>query len=317
MSTPSANASVSGTASGPLVVCIATHKRPHGLERLFDGLQAQSFERNSEPPIEIVVVDNDPARSAEELCARLAIASRWPLHYVSEPRRGISFARNKALATARSRNASYIAFLDDDEEPAPEWLDELLAGLVTYQADVVAGPVLPRFEAPVAPWMVTGGFFEKERSQTGTRRETAATCNVLFRTQVLDDGRRSFNEKLGLTGGEDTDFFMGVASAGHPIVWIDSAVVHEWNPVTRMRAGWILRRAFNVGNNWARLQHGTRPLARMALRGLAKGVVLFPVSVLRGRHAIVAALELIAVGIGYLAGGMGVHVERYKSTDGR
>ncbi|HEY8310079.1 MAG TPA: glycosyltransferase family 2 protein, partial [Gemmatimonadaceae bacterium] len=159
-----------------LAICIATHKRPVGLERLITALQALTFERRIEPAIEIVVVDNDPACSAKEQCATLARSSRWPLIYVSEPRRGISFARNAALRTAQSRKAQYIAFIDDDEAPTPPWLDELLAGMEEYAAGVVAGPVLPMFEGPVAPWMVKGKFFERARSATGSRRSTVATC---------------------------------------------------------------------------------------------------------------------------------------------
>jgi succinoglycan biosynthesis protein ExoM len=303
--------------TGPLAVCIATHKRPQGLERLINGLQALTFERAPEPAVEIVVVDNDPAGSAKATCDRLAQTSRWPLFYVSEPRRGISFARNAAMEKARSRHAQYIAFIDDDEAPSPAWLDELLAGLDEYDAGVVAGPVLPMFESPVAPWMVKGKFFERARSETGSRRATVATCNVLFKTRVFDDGVGGFDETLGLTGGEDSDFFLRVANAGYPIVWIDSAIVHEWNPPTRTRTRWILRRAFNVGNNWAGFKQNLRPSARMALRGLAKGLLLLPVSVVRGRHEVVSSMELVATGVGYLVGKSGLRFERYRKTDGK
>jgi succinoglycan biosynthesis protein ExoM len=300
-----------------LAICIATHKRPVGLQRLITGLQALTFERCTEPSIEIVVVDNDPDGSAGAQCAMLAQSSRWPLIYVSEPRRGISFARNAALRTAQGRKAEYIAFIDDDEAPTPAWLDELLAGLNRFRAGVVAGPVLPMFEGPVAPWMVKGRFFERARSETGSPRATVATCNVLFRAKILDDGVSAFDESLGLSGGEDSDFFLRVAHAGYPIVWIDSAVIHEWNPPSRTRTAWILRRAFNVGNNWAGFRQNFRPSARMALRGLAKGLLLLPVSVLRGRHKIVSSMELVATGVGYLVGKSGLRFERYRKTDGR
>ena len=52
------------------------------------------------------------------------------------------------MEKARARHAQYIAFIDNDEAPSPAWLDELLAGLAEYDAGVVAGPVLPMFEAP-------------------------------------------------------------------------------------------------------------------------------------------------------------------------
>lgn len=303
--------------TGLIAICIVTHKRPHGLERLVHGLQALTFDRCSEPAIEVVVVDNDPARSVEELCAKLTQTSRWPLIYVAESRRGISFARNAAMREARSRDAELIAFIDDDEVPAPVWLDELLPALAHYQAGVVAGPVLPLFESPVPAWMVEGKFFERPRYTTGTPLETTRTGNVLFRAKVLADGVSGFDEGLGLSGGEDSDFFYRVVAAGYPIVWADGAIVHEWNPATRTRTVWILRRAFNVGTTWAGFNQDFKPYTRMALRGLAKGLLQLPLAVIRGRHAIVSSLEFVAVGVGYIVGKSGLRFERYKKTDGR
>jgi succinoglycan biosynthesis protein ExoM len=304
-------------APGLVAVCVATHKRLHGLDRLLESLKALTFTECGEPSVEVVIVDNDPSLSAQALCAARALTSRWPLFYVSEPRRGISFARNAAIRQARARDAEFIAFIDDDEIPTPAWLDELLSAISRYDADVVAGPVLPVFEASVAPWMVRCGFFERPRHDTGTRLETTRSGNVVFRTRILEQGIEMFDEGLGLSGGEDTDFFFRVAAAGHAIVWADDAVVHEWNPVTRTQTSWILRRAFNTGATWAASRNSFRPYTRMALRGLAKGLLLLPISAIKGRHAVVSSLELVAVGAGYLSGKSGLRFERYRKTDGR
>ena len=47
-------------------------------------------------------------------------------------------------------DADYIAFLDDDEEADPSWLNELVNTLGAYSADIVTGPVLSRFPTPPA-----------------------------------------------------------------------------------------------------------------------------------------------------------------------
>ena len=73
----------------------------------------------------VVVVDNDAAGAAEGLavCGRMAAAGyRWPLTCAPEERRGIPFARNRAIALALEQDPDFIAALDDDERPSPGWL---------------------------------------------------------------------------------------------------------------------------------------------------------------------------------------------------
>ena len=299
-----------------LCICVPTYKRPIGLARLLRSIDQLRFERVGEPAIEVIVVDNDPEASAATTCAELTHTSRWPIVYAPEPRRGIAFARNAAVRTAQSGGAELIAFIDDDEVPEATWLDELLAAMGEYQADFVAGPVLPTFEGHVPGWILKGKFFERPRHPTGTRLEQAATCNVLLRTRVFDELGHGFDEGLGLAGGEDTDFSLRAWHAGCVIVWADAAIAHEWNPVSRARTAWLLRRAYAVGNNWGAFDQRLHPRFRGAMRGLAKGLVSLPASVVRGRHSIVQSLQLVAVGVGYLAARAGFRFPAYRHTDG-
>ncbi|HEY7768427.1 glycosyltransferase, partial [Longimicrobium sp.] len=126
-----------------VAVCAVTYLRPRGLARLLEGLAALRFGGGRGPELEIVVVDNDPARSAEAVCDEWSDRLPWPLRYRHEERRGVSHARNAAVAAAREAGAEMMAFIDDDEVPQPGWLDELLRVQAQHDADVVAGPVLP------------------------------------------------------------------------------------------------------------------------------------------------------------------------------
>ena len=166
-----------------IAVCMITLQRPEGLRRLLTGINALTF-RAQPPELEIIVVDNDSSRSAEEVCNALRPTMNWPLRYDVEPRRGIPFARNKAVACAID-GADFVAFIDDDEEPEPSWLDELLWVQRRYDADVVTGPVLPRFPANVPGWVVKDGIFESYRYRTGQHRDKAYTGNVLVRADVF------------------------------------------------------------------------------------------------------------------------------------
>ncbi len=222
-----------------LAICVATYQRPEGLKRLLVGLNQLTFSYIEHPNIEVIVVDNDVNSSVEELCKNFQPNFKWQLKYVTESQRGISYARNKCVASA-SPNADFVAFIDDDEVPEPNWLEELLSVQQMYDADVVGGPVLPRFLTDDVPqWVIKGKFFEQQRYPTGYLLKFTSSGNVLIRSQVLKRMTKIFDERFALTGGEDTHFFMRVYRAGYKLVWADEAIVYEYIPkITVLATNW-------------------------------------------------------------------------------
>ena len=306
-----------------VVICVATHRRPQGLARLLHGLNALTFGSRAPGKITVVVVDNDPARSAEATCEALRPGSRWPLVYASEPRRGIPFARNASVSSARGLGTELLAFIDDDEVPEPTWLDELLRVMRESGAEVVTGPVLPAFEGAVPPWIQRGRFFDRERHRTGSFQERAVTGNVLLRLDLLADMAAPFDEGRPLSGGTDTHLFRRIITRGHRIVWADDAIVHEWNPATRLTAKWLVRRSFRVSSNWSSSESELEPGVRVrsirvgkALARIAQGIALLPVGLVAGRHILVKATQHVATGVGYLAGMTGYELQEYRTTHG-
>lgn len=306
-----------------VAICVVTYRRPEELARLLIALGRLQFDPATVLDLEIIIVDNDALRSAEAACASSRARVRWPIHYEVEPRRGIALARNRAVQCVRLR-ADFIAFIDDDEAPEANWLDALLYVQSTYDADVVAGPVLPKLEAPAPRWVTRGAFFDRPRYLTGHRLSHAATNNVLIRASLFADERFPFDERLALRGGEDTHFFLRKTLAGHTIVWANEAVVHEWVPRGRMSARWLLRRSYRVGNTWSfceRDLNGTpRVLVMRVIKAasrIAGGICLLPLSFLSGRHATVAVLRHMCQGAGYLTGLVGMSFEEYRTGLGR
>jgi GT2 family glycosyltransferase len=302
-------------------VCVATYRRPQGLARLLVGLERATF-AHIPVELEVVVVDNDPERSAEALCGEAGARFRWRLEYGAEPRRGIAHARNRAIERA-SPLADFIAFIDDDEVPTPFWLDELLHAQATCGAHVVFGPVLPYFEEEVPTWVREGGFFERRRYPTGHRLEYGGVGNSLISAALLREGQFRFDERLGLTGGEDTLMFRRMARSGHTMVWADLAIVHEWIPASRTTARWLLQRAYRLGTTWSFCERDLDPsishvLAR-TVRGLGRvalGVSLLLPRTLRGRQAVFRSAREICFGLGSLAGLGGLRYEEYRRTRG-
>jgi succinoglycan biosynthesis protein ExoM len=261
-------------------VCICTFKRPELLKRLLEALLKQQSDGSF--TFSIVVVDNDESESAAPVVAGFAREARVPIHYHCEPRRNIACARNKTIASA---TGDFIAFIDDDEFPLPDWLSRLLGACHQFKAAGVLGPVRPHFDQPPPRWLVRGRFCERREHPTGTVMHWAEcrTGNVLFRRDILPGDAPPFDEAFG-TGGEDVDFFMRMSSRSCVFVWCNEAVAFETVPPSRWTRGYMLKRALLRGRNSLKLSHGRVVLVLKSILAVPLYSVILPIMLLFGQH---------------------------------
>lgn len=296
-----------------IAICIPTYKRPDGLRRLLAALALQEIPADCE--VRIFVVDNDEdSQLTKQICEENACKFKIPLIYCCEPRRGISYVRNKAIEVAQ-QVANFLIFIDDDEVPADGWLAYLIICQEKYKADAVAGPVVPHFMSTVPQWILEGRFFDRERYTTGTYLKVTRTGNVIIKLDIVDRIGR-FDESYALKGGGDAEFFMRLYKAGGRIVWSDEAVVEEWLPPSRTQLRWLLQRAYSGGTTDAghRVREG-QSRARIVLRGILRmsmGICLTIVSIVQGKPETVRALQRILFGVGMIAGSFGWQYEHYR-----
>jgi succinoglycan biosynthesis protein ExoM len=217
----------------------------------------------------IVVADNDCEQSAKQVVADFTSRFSNLMTYCVESQKNIALARNKALGNARG---DFIAVIDDDEYPAPNWLCSLFNTCNSSGADGVLGPVIPYFEQEPPKWALKGGFFEKRPNyKTGYRLSYSETrtSNVLFRRKILDGQDMLFRAEFG-TGGEDVDFFRRHICKGRVFIWCNEAVVYEAVPPTRCTRRYLLRRALHRGNIAFKFRRG-------AVLGMLKSFIAIPV----------------------------------------
>src|ERR1700733_14490753 len=107
------------TKSNHIVVCVCTFRRPHLLRQLLDKLN--DVRTGGVFTYSAVVADNDGERSAEEVVTAFGAAARFPVAYCVEPQQNIALARNTAI---RHADGDMIAFIDDDEFPEADWLQQ-------------------------------------------------------------------------------------------------------------------------------------------------------------------------------------------------
>jgi glycosyltransferase involved in cell wall biosynthesis len=260
-------------------VCICTTKRPELLKRLLEALVKQHFDGSF--TFSIVVVDNDESKSAAPVVAELEREARVPIRYHCEPRRNIARARNKAIASA---TGEFIAFLDDDEFPLPDWLSRLRDACHEFKAAGVLGPVRPHFDQPPPRWIVRGRFCERREHPTGKvmHWSECRTGNVLFRRDILPGDAPPFDEAFD-TGGEDVDFFMRMSRRGCVFVWCNEAVAFETVPPSRWTRGYMLKRALLRGRNSLKLSRGRVVLVLKSVLAVPLYSVILPITLLFGQ----------------------------------
>lgn len=224
-----------------LSVVVPTCRRPASLVRAVESLFAQTIS-----DFEIVVVDNDPAGSALDVCAGLAARSPVALRFAHAPDSGVANARNAALRLA---SGELIAFLDDDESAPPHWLGALLATHAAFDADVVWGPVRARLETPD---VAHAAYFEQFYDRTGPANSQLISRfhgignSLVVRTRLLA-GDAPFDVRANETGGEDDRLFAPALAQGARFAWAADAWVTEHVAPSRARLAHALRRAFAYG----------------------------------------------------------------------
>jgi glycosyltransferase involved in cell wall biosynthesis len=269
-----------------ITVCICTFKRSALLRDLLAHLESQRTEGLF--TLDVVVVDNDSNRSAEQTVQTFAARSPLRVTYSVEPEQNISLARNRAV---RQASGDLLAFIDDDEVPVSDWLAQLVRTHSRYSVDGVLGPVVTRFQVVPPLWVTRGRFFDRFRHPTGVpvAWPEARTGNVLVARDSLRDLDPPFRPQFG-SGGEDVDFFRRLIVSGRRFVWCDEAVVHELVPPSRCTRRFLIGRAVLRGSNFPK-QSGAR------VKNILKSVVAvpcyalaLPVLAVMGQHYFVSYL---------------------------
>jgi succinoglycan biosynthesis protein ExoM len=228
-------------------VCICTYKRPAELSRLLRELQRQDTAGLF--TFSIVVADNDEAGSGKSAVLAAQGSMTVPLKYCTEPQRGIARARNRVIANAEG---DYVALIDDDEFPEPDWLLKLLSACRQYGVDGVLGPVKRHLEPDAPGWLKRSRLYDRAVQPTGMRVawRGARTGNALLKWDVFAGTEAPF--RVEFTAGEDQDFFRRKIEEGRSFVWCSDAIVYEVLPPARWKRMYFVRKALLHGSFAAR-----------------------------------------------------------------
>ncbi|RFB05078.1 glycosyltransferase family A protein [Parvularcula marina] len=242
-----------------LVVAICTYRRD-SLANAIRSVDAQGPLRASR----ILIIDNDEAPTAKPMIDGLLTSIRTPLEYLHMPGRNIALARNAALEHSMGNR---LAFLDDDETAAPDWLLELNT-VLSRAFGAVMGPQIAVYPDTAPTWMTElSPHSHWPKSEDGIAL-TGHTANCLIDLSHPVMAEMRFDEALGRRGGSDSAYFAAARKKGVQLGYAPDAHVFEPVPAARMSRRWLLRRRWRVGEVLADISEANR--ASLILTAFAK-----------------------------------------------
>ena len=299
-------------------VVVATHdtERWNELVEVMGALERQTLA----PHEIVVVVDHNPAlleQVRRELSAHVVPNDRVP---------GLGGARNSGIAAS---TGAIVAFIDDDAQPDPDWLERLLEGYDDPQVAGVGGAIEPRWQPARPPWFPSEFDWVVGCSYVGLPEGRSFVrnligCNMSFRREVLErlDGFR-----LGY-GCDETEFCIRLVQHDPQarLLYQPAARVNHLVPSARLRWRRFISRCYFEGGSKAvvaRLvgpRDGLASERAYALHVLPRAVVRGVVSCLRegnragAERALTVVAGFAATSAGFLVGS--VQVRRAAAARG-
>lgn len=224
-----------------ITIAIITYKRPGPLAGTLLSLAKIAVPAGTE--VNALVIDNDTGRTAYNVVSAVRDKLSFAIDYAFEGRKGIPYARNKALEVAAGSDC--IAFIDDDDTADPNWLAALYDTMRKFNADVVKGRIVYDFPRG-KEHLGTIDIFAYVPAATGSELSSAWTNNVLFSTHIYKNGLQ-FDTVFLKTGGSDSHFFRCAHAQGAKIVMCEEAVVRTKVPEKRTTWKWIAQRNMRIG----------------------------------------------------------------------
>jgi GT2 family glycosyltransferase len=145
---------------------------------------------------EILVVDNGSTdRTAE-------IVKSFPVYYLLEMQRGVSFVRNKGIRASRG---DIVAFTDADCIVTRGWLREFVKAFDDERIGGVAGEIIPYLPlTPAERYAARVRHLSPQKYLSRPQLPFAVFANLGFRRDVFD--QIGLLDESFLSAGESTDF---------------------------------------------------------------------------------------------------------------
>lgn len=249
-----------------VVICAYTADRWDSLLKAMDSIRRQTL-----PPDEVIIIIDHNRDLFERVRSHLQgwssgrrmTSGRMTGLTIIENRNqpGLSGARNSGIAVA---SGDFIAFIDEDAEALPDWLQRLISGFQDPRVLGVGGSIQPKWLEGRPFWFpqefdwVVGCTYRGMPSSRAAVRNLIG-CNMAFRREVFDavGGFISGIGRVGTypAGCEETELCIraGQQWKNGFFMYDPQARVKHRVPESRARWGYFVERCYAEGRSKARV----------------------------------------------------------------
>lgn len=239
-----------------VTVCVCTHNRPAYVRDCLAGLRKQTVGQDR---FAVLVVDSGSTAPASAALAEI-VAAHPGAELVVLEKPGVSLARNIGACAA---GGDYVAYIDDDAVPAPDWIECIIAAIREAPSPpaVIGGRILPVWEAPLPGWWpasLRGVLSIIEIEGRGEYRGPDVPANlepyganVTVRVPVLL-AAGGFGTKVGRQGDillsdEEVQLAWRLQNEGQSARYDLRIVVYHHIQRLRLTPAWLLKRLYWQG----------------------------------------------------------------------
>ena len=269
-----------------LSIAICTHNRVDMVKQLIATLLPQTQAAG----VRLIVVDSASLTPVATMLPEFAAVDLLDMIRLDQP--GVSIARNAALEHART---PWLGFIDDDEIPAADWVQQALSLIGRLPSDCAAcgGNVRPKWPGAVAPspsrrWRDYLSIIDRAGEFDQSGAPSFGIGHSIVRTKALKSVG-GFDFRLGRDGksllsGEESLLIDKLILAGWRIWHSDQMVVDHIISEERLERGWAIERAYWEGVSTIRRMSITAPndVGRVARMVRLKALGLRPLVRLLG-----------------------------------
>lgn len=249
---------MTGTPLPTVSVIVVTYNRPEHVRTCLEHLARQTL-----PAVETVVVDASPDRRTA------AVVDEFPAVGYLRNDLGMGFmATSRAIGVAAT-TGDIVAFLDDDANAEPDWLEHLLSPYADPRVGAVGGRArngVPNEETEGADRV---GLLLPDGTLTGffaaiTDGDVAVDhligCNMSYRRSALEAIGGIHDHWPGTSLREDADTGLRMRAAGHEVIFTPQAVVfHVGGAYARGRRFDLRYTFYGARNHVVLLAHALGP----------------------------------------------------------
>jgi glucosyl-dolichyl phosphate glucuronosyltransferase len=267
-------------------VIISTFDRFFYLDKALASLKIQTYDNKK---FEVLVIDAGLGNGT--LTVLNKYSETLPIRHIPAPQTGLSESRNIGIQRAAG---TILAFLDDDAEADPGWLDEIYQCFFSHHEKSICacgGKSYLVWETESPEWMNDSmrmilGQMDYGDSEffMSSSHQYPFGLNMAFRKQTFErigDFTRNLGRSHGtLLSNEETEFFQRMRQNDLGIYYNPKMVVHHHVPAERSTKDYFYNRYFWQGRSDAVMDAGEDFSCRRLFRMLIRSGI-FPYRILK------------------------------------